>query len=90
MDDDKLNPFSIDNKKAFEVIFDMLIEISARQRASEELFYKDVKTEEELNEVFRDLNKTVAFHKRKVYEYLFSHYSFLGDILPPKVDPSKD
>jgi hypothetical protein len=91
MENEELSPFSIDKDKAFEVIIDMLIIISARQRALEEhVFHKDTKTKEEFKEVVSDLDKSILFHTTEVYKYLFSRFSDLKDMLPPNVHQSKD
>ena len=89
-DDSEVPPFSISKEKAFEVIIDLLIEISANQKTLQELFLKDVKTKEDLDETLSDLTKSNEFYKNQVCKYLLSRYSDLGDILPSNVHQPND
>ena len=82
--------FSIHKDKAFTVIIDMLIDITAHIRTLQQKVFEDVETKEDLDETLSDLKKSIAFHKDEVYKYLFENYSDLKDFLPPNIHQPED
>lgn len=85
----ELEKFGIDTERMDSAIVELLILISARQKALQEyiLLEKSVTTGEDLNELKKIFNDRVSFYFKESFQQLYESYGSIKEVLQEQNEP---